>query len=67
MKRFKVFLCAYDGQINTRLFELLALDEELVRSVASLTIDTMWPDSTSSSILIDESRLCLDMLEPSMN
>jgi hypothetical protein len=67
VKRFKVFLCAYDGQINTRLFELLALDEELVRSVASLTIDTMWPDSTSSSILIDESRLCLDMLEPSMN
>ena len=67
MKTFKLFLCAYDGQINTRMLEVLALDEELALSVARLAVNTLWPDSTSSSIIIDESRVCLDMLEPSMN
>jgi hypothetical protein len=67
MKTFNVFVTAYDGELDARLFEILAIDEELATSAARMAINHMWPDAICSKMIITEKGLCLDMLEPSNN
>jgi hypothetical protein len=67
MKTFNIFVVAWDGQLNSKLFEVKAIDAELARAAASDAIPQLWPRATETTMIMAEHKLNLDMLEPSMN
>jgi hypothetical protein len=67
VKTFNIFVVAWDGQLNSRMFEVGALDEQLAVASAEEALLQIWPDATQTTMIIAQQRMCLDMLEPSMN
>jgi len=67
MKKYTIFVVAWDGQLNSKMMEVKAIDKDLALAAAETALLYMWPDATQTTMMIAEQRLCLDMMEPSRN
>ena len=67
MKKFDVFICSHDTDLNSRVLQVDAVDEELAEGAAKLAINVLWPDAFISRYTVIQRTIPLDMLEPSMN
>ena len=67
MKSFSLYICAYEFDLEAKIIDIMAKDEELAEEVAKFAIKEYWPYAKMSSYIVYERCINLEMLTPSDN